>query len=170
MISSQYMPTPFLGEIRPTAILFAPQGWALCNGALLNIQDNPDLFSLIGTYYGGDGEHTFRLPDLQGRVPVHTNNNDIQIGQYGGEEEITLQSLMLPEHTHTVYATNVGNSDNPAGNFWGRSAEYLYSDSPGTVSMNSGSITYAGGGLSHENRIPFVAINYIIAMEGIYPR
>src|SRR5260221_13127660 len=160
--TSQYMPTPFLGEIRPTAFAFAPKGWALCNGAFIKIQDNPDLFKLIGTFYGGDGATLFSLPDLQGRVPVHRNYN-LPLGYRGGEEAVTLVLAELPEHTHIVYSTNAGNSDNPAGNFWGVSNEHLYSPPPGVLNMNRYSISLAGFNLPHENRIPFVAISYIIA-------
>ena len=161
--------SPFIGEIRQFAGNFPPRGWALCNGQSLSIAQYATLYFLLGTTYGGDGINTFNLPDLQGRVPVHVSNELIQ-GEKAGTESIYLLPNQLPAHTHVVYAANDGGIDDPKGNFWGSSGSRPYSDKPDpALRMNGASIKSAGGNTAHENRIPFLAITYIIALEGIFP-
>lgn len=163
------MAEPFIGEIRQFAGNFAPQGWALCSGQLLAISDNEVLFSLIGTTYGGDGQTNFSLPNLQGRVPVHVGSG-FTIGASGGVETVTLNQNQLPAHSHTAASSSTGGSDTPAGNVWGSTQSIApYVASPGNATLNTGSIGLTGGSQPHENRIPVVAVTYIIALEGIYP-
>ncbi|MGZ3837493.1 MAG: phage tail protein [Flavisolibacter sp.] len=168
------MATPYIGEIRLFGGNFAPFGWAFCNGQLLSIAENSALFNLIGTTYGGDGQNTFALPDLQGRVPLHMGTGPglsaFVIGESGGTETETLTVSQIPSHTHVVSAAASGQSDNPAGNVWGGSTGGLpYSASPGTLTMNAGSIQASGGSQPHENMTPFLVVSYIIAIEGVYP-
>lgn len=163
------MSQPFVGEIRQFAGNFAPQGWALCAGQLMPISDNDVLFNLIGTTYGGDGQTTFALPNLLGRVPIHVGSG-LPIGSVGGSETVTLNSNQLPAHSHPVASSATGGSDNPTGNVWGGAQSVApYGASPGNATMNPGSLGLSGGNLPHENRIPFVAVTYIIALYGIYP-
>jgi microcystin-dependent protein len=163
------MATPYLGEIRLFAGNFPPAGWAFCNGQQLNVQDYPALYGVIGSTYGGDGTTVFNLPDLQGRVPVHAGNG-LAIGKYGGVEGVALQPSQLPSHTHTVNCASTGNIDDPTGNFWGSSGAKPYSAPPGTLTMNPAAVSTAGGGVAHENRIPYLAMSYIIALNGAQPK
>src|SRR6185436_2871563 len=158
-------PDPILGEIRLFAGNFAPEGWAFCDGRLLNIRDYPILFRRIGTTYGGDGVNNFAIPDLLGRVPVHEGQGFIP-GQKGGVETVTLKEVHLPKHTHAVGASRKGGSDAPLGSVWGTATDSVYADAPGDLSLNSASLTSFGGSQPHENRIPFLAINYIISLKG----
>ncbi len=158
----------YVGEIRQFAGNFAPQGWALCNGAILPISQNEVLFSLIGTTYGGDGQNTFALPDFRGRVPMHQGNSYV-MGEAAGVEQVTLLSTQMPAHTHAVMAAGTGGQDNPAGNFWATSGSNAYAQPPGNVNMNPASMGAAGGNQPHDNMHPFLAVTYIIALEGIYP-
>ncbi len=164
------MGQPFIGEIRMFAGNFAPVGWAFCNGALIAISDNDALFNLIGTTYGGDGVNTFALPNLQSRVPVHVGPG-FAIGQAGGVETVTLTTSQIPAHSH-VPACRAGtsNSPNPAGNFWGGSSAFQY-DTPanGTSAMATGAIASTGDSQPHDNMIPFITINYIISLSGVFP-
>jgi microcystin-dependent protein len=173
------MSSPFLGEIRPWACNFAPRGWAMCQGQLLSISQNTALFALIGTFYGGNGTTNFALPDLRGRVPMKfgtdPSGNIYNIGEVAGEENITLLSTQMPIHTHTLSGTSVNtNRSKPAdgcalGTSTGGNAYYAASNSsltpinPGTVS------TYTGGNQPHSNVQPYQAINWCIAMNGIFP-
>lgn len=163
------MAEPFIGEIRQWAGNFAPLGWAYCNGSIVAISENDALFSLIGTTYGGDGQQTFALPNLIGRVPISQGNGFV-IGQAGGSEQVTLNQQQLPSHTHVPACNNAGTSDTPAGNVWATSSNIQgYGTAPGAAAMNPASVGSTGGNQPHENRIPYQAITYIIAMEGIYP-
>ncbi len=163
------MSEPYVGEIRQFAGNFAPSGWALCSGQLLAIAENDVLFSLIGTTYGGNGQTTFGLPDLQGRVPIHVGNG-LALGQVGGSENLTLLTAQLPVHSHTVSSSDAAKSDKPGGNVWAKTQSITpYGPAPGSVVMNATSLTASGGNQPHENRVPFVAVTYIIALEGIYP-
>jgi microcystin-dependent protein len=160
---------PFIGEIRTIGYDFAPKGWAFCSGQLLPINQNQALFSILGTTYGGDGRTTFALPDLRGRAPLHTGS--LPLGQPGGEETHTLTLAELPPHTHQVSASNqVATLDDPAGAAWAAlSAGNLYSTAPPNTAMHAGSVTTVGNSGPHQNMQPYLVVNFIIALVGIYP-
>ena len=162
------MAEPFIGEIRQFAGSFAPKDWSLCAGQLISISENDALFSLIGTTYGGDGQTTFGLPNLQGRVPIHVANG-FDIGQSGGSETVQLIQNQLPLHSHTAGSSNAGTLDKPAGNVWAKTRSATPYGSPANTTMNVASVSASGGTQAHENRVPFVAITYIISLNGIYP-
>jgi microcystin-dependent protein len=163
---------PFLGEIRIFAGNFAPRGWALCSGQILPIAPNTALFALLGTTYGGDGRTTFALPDLRGRLPVHPGSTIVQ-GQASGLEQETLISSQLPPHTHPVFASSQpGNSGVPTGNALADTSvagPNVYAPGGATVAMSPAAIEPAGLSLPHENRMPFMAMHYIICTAGIFP-
>ena len=168
------MAQPYVGEIRMFGGNFAIAGWAFCDGSLLPISENTTLFQLIGTTYGGDGQTTFALPDLRGRVPLHQGQgsglSNYVLAQSGGVESVTLTQNQIPIHTHTPMASNTGASDNPANNFWANSPTGKpYSAAPPTVQMNTGTISPVGGSQPHENMIPFLCVTYIISLFGIFP-
>jgi len=178
---------PFLGEIAMFAGNFAPRGWAFCDGQLLSISQNSALFSLLGTIYGGDGRTTFALPDLRGRVPIHTGQgpglSDYRQGQRGGAEFITLDAQQIPSHSHqATVAINAGGSigltNTATGNVLatqsrGEVFPTLYSSGTNVTTLRSDAATITventGGSLSHENRMPYLAVRYIIALQGVYP-
>jgi microcystin-dependent protein len=167
------MSAPFISEIRTFSFSFAPRGWALCNGQLLPINQNQALFSLLGTTYGGDGRVNFALPNLQGRIALHQGQG-LSMGQRAGEESHTLILSELPIHTHTVTAdAKVGNatSNNPQGDVPGNTAPLpIYAPSKvQAVAMNPAMLTISGGSQAHENRQPFLVLNYCIALQGIFP-
>jgi len=167
------MATPFLGEIKVVSFNFAPKGWALCNGQLLPINQNQALFSLLGTMYGGDGRQTFGLPNFQGRVAIHQGNG-YSPGQIGGEETHTLLAQEMAAHTHFVPAVSAGgNSFDPLDNApAGSQPTQIYSSSGvgiHRVTMNALMVTNAGGGQPHQNMMPFTVLNFIIALQGIFP-
>ena len=151
---------------------FAPAGWALCGGQLISIADNDALFSLLGTTYGGDGQNTFGLPDLRGRIPINSASN-YALGQLGGVENVTLITNQLPTHTHPAGAqSGSGGSSVPASNTvaWAQaSGNSHYSTNAATGVMNAGTIGITGGSQPHDNMLPFQCVNYIIALLGIYP-
>jgi microcystin-dependent protein len=161
---------PYVGEIRMFAGNFAPVGWALCQGQLLSIDENPALFQLIGTTYGGDGQSTFALPNLASRIPVHIGQNFV-LGQTGGEEAVTLTTQQVPAHTHPVAAsTGTGAQSGPAGNVLANSATVaLYSGDAPDVSLAPQSVQSTGGSQPHDNMQPFVVINFIISLFGTFP-
>lgn len=160
---------PFLGEIRLFGGGAVPSGWAFCNGAQLSISDYTALYSLIGTTYGGDGVNYFNIPDLRCRVPLHWGANR-PVGETGGEQQVTLTQDNLPAHTHIVTSAAAGGSDDPTGKAWGPATQNVYSTVTVPVQgMNPMSFSTSGGGQPHDNMIPYVAISYIIALEGIYP-
>jgi microcystin-dependent protein len=154
---------------------FAPAGWALCNGALMPISENETLFNLIGTTYGGDGQSTFALPDLQGRIPVHagtlSGGSTYVQGQIGGAESVTLSTQQIPSHTHVPIAdTHGGNTGDPFNATWAESALLLYQQNPSAVvPMKTGALSDAGGSQPHDNMPPYLGINFIISLYGIYP-
>ena len=164
------MSEPFLGEIRIFGGNFAPQGWAACDGALLPISQYSALYSLLGTTFGGDGQSTFGLPDLRGRMPVHFGSG-IAFGEIGGTETVSLISQQLPAHAHTVQAqTTDGSVPSPKSALWaatGSTLEYSTTN-PDTV-MNGGTLLPAGNSTGHENLMPYLTLMFIIALEGIYP-
>jgi len=172
------MATPYIGEIKMFGGTFAIQGWAFCDGSLVGVNQNPPLYQLLGTTYGGDGLATFGLPDLRGRVPIHQGQGaglaNYVIGQQGGAETVTLVANQLPSHTHQAVGTVQGiAASNPANNTWGNgSSVAANSFGPGAsanATMNAGSIGMNGGNQAHDNMLPFQVINFIIALEGIFP-
>jgi len=169
------MTEPFLGEIKMVGFNFAPRGYALCNGQILSISQNTALFSLLGTTYGGNGQTTFALPDLRGRVPIHQGQgpglSNYTMGQQSGVETVTLSTTQIPPHGHTVNASTTADSKNPAGNVpavTGAGSSYAAAPTPGVV-MNASMVTGGGGGQPHDNRQPSLCINVVIALEGIFP-
>ena len=166
---------PFIGQIMVFAGNFAPQGWAQCNGQLMPISQYDALFSLIGTTYGGDGQTTFALPDLRSRVPIHQGQgpglSGYVIGQNGGAEAVTLLTTQLPVHTHPAMGnSDAGTNTDPTGGVWasGSTSTYIAGASANT-NMNPTSISGSGGGQPHDNMLPFLTLNFCIALEGIYP-
>jgi microcystin-dependent protein len=177
------MSQPYVGEIRMFGGSFAPQGWAFCNGATMPISSNDTLFNLIGTTYGGDGQNTFGIPDLQGRVPVHQGQgpglSNYIIGQKGGVESVTLTTQQIPSHSHRPIADgNPGTTGAPANAYFAKTGSVtVYTvpndpnnpDPPNFRNMNPACLMQQGGNQPHENMQPFVVINYIISLFGIYP-
>ena len=164
------MAEPFIGEVKIASFAFAPRGWALCNGQLLPINQNQALFSLLGTTYGGDGRVTFALPNLQGRVPIHTGDGHT-LGERGGEQAHTLSIAELPEHTHVAQAsTSAGTQNIPADNLvLSQRAAEIYREPSNLGVMVAGTVTSAGGSQAHLNMQPFLALNFCIALQGIFP-
>lgn len=162
------MSTPFLSEIKIVSFNFAPKGWALCNGQLLPINQNQALFSLLGTTYGGDGRVNFALPNLQGRIPNHVGNG-FTLGEVGGEIAHTLNLSELPAHQHTPTgsATNPATSAGAQGNLWGVDPGQYTANSNST--MNPACITNTGGSQPHDNMSPYLVLNFIIALQGLFP-
>ena len=173
------MSDQYLGEIRMVGFNFAPVGWALCNGQLLSITQNTALFSLLGTTYGGDGKSTFGLPNLQASAPMGSGNggglSPRQLGDIGGEFAVTLFSTQMPSHSHGVACIGgAGSSDSPANNVWaaaagGRVPPPVYAAAASSVSMNGAAVQPSGGNQPHNNMPPYLAVYFVIAMQGIYP-
>ncbi len=164
------MAQPYIGEIRLFAGNFAPAGWMLCDGQLLPISENETLFNLIGTTYGGDGQLTFALPDLRGRVPVHFGNGFVQ-AETGGVEQVTLTQNQIPAHAHPLMASgDPASSPNPAAHVLAETVSTTpYFAGPPAVPLAPQSILPVGGSQPHNNLQPFQCINYIISLFGIYP-
>ena len=168
------MAEPFLSEIRLMSFVFAPKGWALCNGQLLPINQNQALFSLLGTTFGGDGRVNFALPDLRGRVPIHVGSGHT-LGERGGEQAHTLSIAELPEHVHVLNASSAGgNSVNPrfqnVGNVLAQDPGNAYSPNlQSAAALNAGSVLNVGGSQAHLNMQPFLTLNFSIALQGIFP-
>lgn len=169
------MSEAYLGEIRMFGGNFAPLGWALCWGQTLSIAQYDALYTLLGTTYGGDGQNTFNLPDLRGRVPVHAGqrqgSSTYVLGQTGGVETVTLVTNQIPAHTHTMLAsTATAAQANATGNVLGASAQaLLYYVAPANLPMAAQAGPTGGGGTPHDNMQPYLCVNYIIALEGIFP-
>lgn len=161
---------PFVGEIGIVAFDFAPVGWALCNGQLLPISQNTALFSLLGTYYGGNGLSNFALPDLRGRLPLHYGGAYL-LGQAGGEEAHVLTATEMPAHAHALLADpSNGTSDDPGGHSLARNPAGIPAFGANAAApMHGGAIGAAGAGQPHNNMPPFLTLNFIIALQGIYP-
>ena len=171
------MAQPYVGEIRMFAGNFAPAGWMFCNGQTLPISENETLFNLIGTTYGGDGQETFALPNLQSRIPIHQGTgpggSSFQIAEMGGVEQVTLTTQQIPSHPHAFFAVNSGtrgDTVSPAGLIPAESYNVVpYINDAPNGSFNANAITPSGGNQPHENRQPLLVINFIISMFGIFP-
>ena len=166
------MAEPFLSEIRIMSFVFAPKGWALCNGQLLPINQNQALFSLLGTTFGGDGRVNFALPNLQGRTPIHAGNGQT-LGELGGEQAHTLSIAELPTHTHVLSGTSANTDPNgtivPTGNLLATGAAEIYAAANNLVAMGPSAVSNTGGSQAHLNMQPFLTINFSIALQGIFP-
>jgi microcystin-dependent protein len=166
------MAEPFLGEVKIISFNFPPKGWAFCDGQLLAINQNQALFAILGTTYGGNGQNNFALPNLQGRVPVHASGGQVILGELGGEQAHTLIISELPAHTHAPGAdNNTVNSGTVAGHIFGMKAgTNLYSTAQPDTAMNTtGSVGNVGGNQPHNNMQPYLVLNFIIALQGIFP-
>jgi microcystin-dependent protein len=163
------MSDPFLGEIKICAFNFAPRRWALCNGQLLPINQNQALFSLFGTTYGGNGQTNFALPDLRGRMPIHFGNGRT-MGEAAGTPTHTLNLNELPIHTHVLsHSTNAANTDNPTNNAPALTVSPIYGPAQSLVPMNAAAVTTTGGTQPHLNMAPFLALNFVVALQGVFP-
>jgi microcystin-dependent protein len=169
------MAEPYMGEIRMFGFNFAPVGWQMCNGQLLSISENEALFNLIGTTYGGNGTSTFALPDLRGRVAIHIGRGNglsqYVFGQTGGAESVTLTQSQMPTHAHAVDASSaLASGGRPSGAVLARSGTDIYAAAPdGSTTMNAGMIGTTGSNLPHPNIQPYLALNFCIALQGIFP-
>lgn len=164
------MSNPYIGEIRMFGGNFAPAGWMFCDGSLLPISENDALFNLIGTTYGGDGQTTFALPDLRGRLPLHQGGGFI-LGEQAGTEDVTLTVQQIPIHTHAMVATtDQGLSNSPPGNILAQSPNVkVYSAAAPSQAMNAQAVGIIGGSQPHTNFQPYLCINFIISLFGIFP-
>jgi len=162
------MSEPFLSEIKIVSFNFPPKGWALCNGQSLPINQNQALFALLGTTYGGNGQTTFNLPNLRGRVPIHEGNGHT-LGEAAGSTSVTVNIQQLPTHLHTLQSTNAnGTIANPTNGFLA-AVNNMYGPPNNLVTMNPGSVTNVGGSQPHNNMMPYLVLNFIIALQGIFP-
>jgi microcystin-dependent protein len=177
------MSDQFIGEIRMFSFIFNPAQWALCNGQLLAISSNTALYSLLGTKFGGDGVRTFALPDLGGNIPVCAGQgpglSSYQVGQFGGSETITLQSTEIPSHSHSVSVSDIaGTFSDPTNHIYAKGdyvvgsnkgpINYLTTGTPG-VTLKAATIASTGGGQAHTNLMPYLGLNFCIALQGIFP-
>jgi microcystin-dependent protein len=163
------MSEPFIGEVRLFAGNFAPAGWAFCRGDLLPIAGHEALFALIGTLYGGDGQNTFALPNLAGRIPLHVGDGHVQ-GEMSGSETVTLIAAQMPAHTHVLQASvAAADGTTPTGALLATTAVASYDTAPGATPMGAGAVASAGGSQPHDNMAPTLAVSYIMALEGIFP-
>lgn len=168
------MSTPYIGEIRVVSFNVVPKGWALCNGQLLSIAQNQALFSLLGTYYGGDGRTTFALPDMRGRQPMHAQAGSGQLGARLGEESHALTAQEMPTHRHALRASKYwAETASPANAMPAVRNDYtgtaIFAPSGKVVPMHPESVAPSGKGLPHSNMNPYLALNFMIALVGIYP-
>jgi len=170
------MGSPYVGEIRMFAGNFQPAGWAFCDGRLLPISENDVLFNLIGTTYGGDGQETFGLPDLQGRMPIHAGqgpgiSQNYQLGEMSGVESVTLSLNQIPNHTHALIASSdPGNAVGPGGNLLSNPFNtFPYFPAAGPQQLNAQTLQPAGGSQPHDNMMPFLCVSFIISLFGIFP-
>lgn len=165
------MSEPYLGEIRLVSFNFVPKGWAACNGQYMQINQNQALFSLLGTTYGGNGMTTFALPDLRGRTPVHAGY-DVRLGEVGGEFAHTLNANEMPSHSHRAYASVAqASTADPNGALLARKGRLTADDFNGTpnTTLVSTQVSNVGGSQPHDNTQPCLALNFVIALQGIFP-
>ena len=164
------MAEPFLSEIRIFSFNFPPKGWALCNGQLLPINQNQALFSLLGTTYGGNGQTNFGLPNLQGRVPIHTGNGHIQ-GEQAGSSSVTVNIQQLPTHMHLLQGANVPATTNAPTNmlYANSTASQAYQPAANLTAMAPQAVSSVGGSQPHTNMMPYLVLNFCIALQGIFP-
>jgi microcystin-dependent protein len=161
--------TPFLGEVKVISWNYAPKGWAFCNGQLLPINQNQALFSILGTTYGGNGQTNFALPDLRGRAPIHTGAG-FDLGSRGGEEAHTLSQSEMPPHTHVAQASATNaNQTIPIANILSASDSPMYHSPTNATTLLPATITNAGGSQAHTNLQPYLVLNLIIALVGVFP-
>lgn len=172
------MSTPFLAEIRIFGFNFAPKGWALCNGQIMPISQNTALFSLLGTNYGGDGKSNFALPNLQGSAPLHPGQGPglsfRSLGELGGEQNVTLLQTEMPSHAHTAQGFSGAGGQNPGGNSWADANQrgistYTPGSAPSNVQMSPFGLSISGGSQPHNNMMPYLTLNFCIALQGIFP-
>ena len=167
------MSEPFLAEVRIVGFNFAPRGWAFCDGQIMPINQNQSLYSLLGTTYGGDGRTSFALPDMRGRTPIHvgaSNGTFHREGQKSGEETHTLSAAEMPQHTHVLNASNTDAVPGaPAGQVIAKPNFDVFREPSTLVSMSSQSVLNVGGGQAHENMQPYLALNFCIALQGLFP-
>lgn len=171
------MGEPYIGEIRMFGGSFAPAGWAFCNGALMPISENDALFTLIGTTYGGDGQETFALPNLQSRIPIHAGqgpgiSQSYQLGEAAGVEQVTLTMQQIPTHNHPFFAsTAASNSLTPTDQVLGQSTQRaIYFEATTTTNLAGNALVAQGGSQPHDNMMPFLCINFIISLFGVFPQ
>jgi microcystin-dependent protein len=162
------MSTPFLSEIKIVSFNFPPKGWALCNGQFLPINQNQPLFALLGTTYGGNGQTTFALPNLRGQVPIHMGNGHT-LGEAGGSTSVTVNIQQLSTHTHQMNgSTTAAELNNPTGAYLGF-VNNAYTPPANLVALDPSSVTNVGGSQPHNNMMPYLVLNFIIALQGIFP-
>lgn len=163
------MAQPYVGEIRMFAGNFAPAGWMFCEGQLLPISEYETLFNLIGTTYGGDGQSTFALPDLRGRLPIHMGNGFV-LAQNGGVETVTLTPSQIASHNHALLASNdIPGSSSPNGNVFGQAATKIYRNGSASVALGAQAMSSTGGSQPHNNMQPYLCVSFIISLFGIFP-
>lgn len=167
------MSQPYIGQIKIFAGTFAPAGWVFCDGRLLAIAENSALFALIGTIYGGDGQVTFGVPDLRGRLALNQGQgpglSNYVIGQALGSETVTLTQTQLPAHSHSVSGNSAAGGTTPSGSSWAVGSLSAYGPSATLQGMNPAGVTFSGGSQPHSNMMPFLALNYILSLFGIFP-
>jgi microcystin-dependent protein len=164
------MSEPFLSEVKIMSFNFPPKGWALCNGQFLPINQNQALFALLGTTYGGNGQTTFALPNLRGRVPIHMGNGHT-LGEAAGSTAVTVNIQQLPTHTHSANGSSVtATLDAPTNNLFAKTASTnIYATPSNAVALNAGMVTNVGGSQAHNNMAPYLVLNFCIALQGIFP-
>jgi microcystin-dependent protein len=163
------MSNPFMTEIRIVSFNFAPKGWALCNGQLLPINQNQALFALLGTTYGGNGQTNFALPNLRGQVPIHVGNGHT-LGEAAGTTSVTVNQQQMPQHLHVLQASsNTGTAIIPTGNLLGTTPNQIYTQPASLTTLDPSSVSNIGGSQPHNNMMPYLVLNFIIALQGIFP-
>jgi microcystin-dependent protein len=163
------MSEPFLSEIKLVSFNFAPKGWALCNGQMLPINQNQALFALLGTTYGGNGQTTFALPNLRGRVPIHMGNGHT-LGEAAGSTSVTINIQQLPTHTHALMGSgSTGDTPVPTNTVLAETPANIYGDPAALTTLNPINVSNVGGSQPHNNMMPYLVLNFIIALQGIFP-